>query len=125
MKRAIILLGCAASTALAQRSAVVNWPAWGGDAGAQKYSTLADVNRGNVSQLQVAWIWEAKEQPVPASAGQMPARPGQFQASPLAINDTLFFPTPFNRVIALDGATGRELWSYDPEAWKGFGQPSN
>ena len=108
-----------------QRSAIVNWNAWGGDAGAQKYSSLADVNRDNVAKLAVAWSWEAHEQPIVAASGQLPARPGQFQASPLAINDTLFFPTPYNRVIALDATTGRELWSYDPESWKGFGQPSN
>ena len=123
MLRIGLILVCCASAALAQRS--VNWSAWGGDAGAQKYSSLADINRDNVSKLAVSWIWEAKEQPVPASPGQLPARPGQFQASPLAINDTVYFPTPYNRVIALDAATGRELWSYDPEVWKGFGQPSN
>jgi quinoprotein glucose dehydrogenase len=105
--------------------ASVNWSAWGNDAGAQKYSPLADVNRANVAQLQVAWSWEAKEAPIAASPGQLPARPGQFQASPLAINDTLYFPTPFNRVIALDATTGKELWSFDPETWKVFGQPSN
>jgi quinoprotein glucose dehydrogenase len=113
----------AATTLQAQRAE--NWAAWGGDAGAQKYSALADVNRGNVGKLQVSWTWEAHEQPIPASPGQMPARPGQFQASPLAIDDTLYFPTPYNRVIALDATSGRELWSYDPESWKGYGQPSN
>ena len=120
---ALLLCLLFAPALLAQRA--VDWPAWGGDAGAQKYSTLADLNRDNVSRLQIAWTWDAKEQPIPASSGQMPARPGQFQATPLAINDTLYFPTPFNRVIALDGTTGREIWSYDPQVWKIFGQPSN
>src|SRR4051812_24402175 len=123
IRRLIALSATCVATASAQRS--VNWGAWGGDAGAQKYSTLADVNRDNVAKLQVAWSWEAHEQPVTASPGQLPARPGQFQASPLAINDTLYFPTPYNRVIALDASTGRELWSYDPESWKIYGQPSN
>jgi quinoprotein glucose dehydrogenase len=53
-----------------------------------------------------------------------PARPGQFQVTPLAIGDTLFLSTPFNRVVALDAATGRELWAYDPHAYDA-GQPSN
>lgn len=105
--------------------AQVNWNAWGGDAGAQKYSMLVDVNRENVAKLQIAWTWEAHEQSIAAATGQLAARPGQFQASPLAIDDTLFFPTPYNRVIALDATTGRELWSYDPESWKVYGQPSN
>jgi quinoprotein glucose dehydrogenase len=103
----------------------VNWTAWGGDPGAQKYSPLADINRDNVGQLTLAWTWEANERPIPASENQKPARPGQFQATPLAINDTLIFSTPYNRVVAMDAITGREYWTFDPEPWKTYGQPSN
>jgi len=102
-----------------------DWASYGGDAGGMKYSPLADVNRDNVTKLQVAFTWSANEQPIAASEGQKFARPGQFQATPLAIHDTLFFSTPYNRVIALDARDGRELWAYDPQPWKGFGQPSN
>ncbi len=103
----------------------VDWAAWGGDGGAQKYSPIADINRDNVANLQVAWSWEAHESPIAAADGQLPARPGQFQATPLAIHDTLIFSTPYNRVIAMDALTGREYWAFDPESWKGYGQPSN
>src|SRR4051795_4296405 len=48
----------------------VNWNAWGGDAGAQKYSALTEINRDNVTRLQIAWTWDAHEQPVTAAAGQ-------------------------------------------------------
>ncbi len=105
--------------------ASVDWPAYGNDAGGLKYSPLADVNRSNVTKLAVAFTWDAHEQPVRASDGQKAARPGQFEATPLAIHDTLFFPTPYNRVIALDATDGHELWTYDPEVWKTYGQPSN
>ena len=127
-RRAFIVAAVATipwSSGISQRSAGVDWNAWGGDAGAQKYSSLTDVNRANVARLQVSWTWEAKESPIAPAPGQLPARPGQFQATPLAINDTLYFPTPYNRVIALDATTGRELWSVDPEVWKVYGQPSN
>ena len=103
----------------------VNWGAWGGDPGAQKYSTLADINRDNVGGLKLAWTWDANEKPVAAGDGQKSARPGQFQATPLAINDTLIFSTPYNRVIAMEAMTGKEYWAFDPEPWKGYGQPSN
>jgi quinoprotein glucose dehydrogenase len=103
----------------------VNWPSFGNDAGGLRYSPLADVNRDNVSRLRVAFTWLPGERPIPASEGQKAARPGQFQVTPLAINDTLFLSTPFNRVVALDGNSGRELWSYDPQPWKTYGQPSN
>lgn len=32
------------------------------------------------------------------------------------IEDVLYLSTPFNRVVALDAASGRELWAYDPKA---------
>jgi quinoprotein glucose dehydrogenase len=103
----------------------VNWGAWGGDPGAQKYSTLADINRDNVANLKLAWTWDANEKAIAAGDGQKAARPGQFQATPLAINDTLIFSTPYTRVIAMEAMTGREYWAFDPEPWKGYGQPSN
>lgn len=119
---------CLAANAFAQTpkpAPSVDWPAYGNDAGGLKYSPLADINRSNVAGLDVAFTWEAHEQPIRASDGQKPARPGEFEATPLAIHDTLFFPTPYNRVIALDATDGRELWSFDPQVWKTYGQPSN
>ena len=118
-----VALGLLLATRLSAQS--VNWPAYGNDAGGLKYSALADVNRGNVGRLRIAFTWSPAEKAIPASENQKPARPGQFQATPLAIGDTLFLSTPFNRVVALDANTGRQFWSYDPQPWKTFGQPSN
>lgn len=119
----------AATPAVAQRSAPphgrsIDWPAYGGDLAGRKYSNLDDINRSNVARLVIAFSWEAGEHAVPASSTQRAARPGQFQATPLAIGDTLYFPTPFNRVVALDASTGRQLWSHDPGTYLA-GQPSN
>jgi quinoprotein glucose dehydrogenase len=100
------------------------WPVYGGDAGGLKYSPLTTIDRSNVARLAVAWTWKAGEQAIPRTDSTIAARPGQFQVTPLAIGDTLFFSTPYNRVIALDAGTGRELWAYDPKAYVA-GQPSN
>jgi quinoprotein glucose dehydrogenase len=109
----------------AQSARSVDWPTHGNDAGGLKYSPLTEINRANVASLEIAFTWSTNENNIPASEGQKPARPGQFQATPLAIHDTLFFSTPFNRVIALDANTGREYWAFDPQSWKTYGQPSN
>jgi len=109
----------------ARTATSVDWPTYGNDAGGLKYSPLTEINRTNVAQLTVAFTWRNNEEPILAGEGQKPARAGQFQATPLAIHDTLFFSTPFNRVIALDATSGRELWAFDPQPWKTFGQPSN
>ncbi len=100
------------------------WPVYGGDPGGMKYSPLATINRDNVSRLAPAWEWKVGEAPIPQTDSTRAARPGNFQATPLMINDTLFLSTPFNRVVALDANTGRQFWAYDPGAYRA-GQPSN
>ncbi|MEO8621284.1 MAG: pyrroloquinoline quinone-dependent dehydrogenase [bacterium] len=102
----------------------VEWPVYGGEPGATKYSSLTQINRRNVAQLTVAWRWRTGETAIRNTDSTKAARPGNFQATPLMIGDTLFFSTPFNRVVAMDAATGRPFWTYDPGAYKS-GQPSN
>ena len=102
----------------------VDWPTYGSDAGAMKYSRASLINRTNVNQLQPAWEWRTGERNVPASDSTPAARPGDFQVTPLVINDTMYLTTPFNRIVALDANTGNQIWEYDPRAYS-FGQPSN
>lgn len=122
--RALALALLAPAIAGAQAKGLVEWPTYGGDAGGMKYSRLADINRGTVARLVEAWRWDAKDPPNPPADSGKPARGGTFQATPLMINDTLYLPTPLNQVVALDATTGRELWRFDPEAYRA-GQPSN
>ena len=96
------------------------WPAWGGDAGATKYSALTDINRGNVARMTQIWEWRTGEVPLEA----WKTRPGLFQATPLMIADTLYLSTPYNQVVALDAETGREWWRFDPGAYRA-GQAPN
>jgi quinoprotein glucose dehydrogenase len=103
--------------AAAQR---VEWPSFAGDPAATKYSALTDVNRDNVARLTKVWEWATGETPNAATR----ARPGNFQATPLMIGDTLFLSTAYNRVVALDASTGRELWAFDPRMYL-TGQPPN
>ncbi|MGH7468051.1 MAG: amidohydrolase family protein [Longimicrobiales bacterium] len=102
----------------------VDWPSYAGDPGAMKYSALTNINRSNVTQLKLAWEWRPGEKNIRDTDTTRAARPGDFQVTPIVINDTMYLSTPFNRVIALEAGTGRELWSYDPGAYKP-GQPSN
>ena len=122
--RSTVMAGALALFAAAGRSANAQagteWPVYGGDLGATKYSTLTDINRGNVATLARAWEWATGETP----RNEPRTRPGNFQATPLMIGDTLFLSTSYNRVVALDANSGRELWSYDPKAYEA-GQPPN
>ena len=118
---AVALATVVALPAAAQR---VGWPTPSGDPGAMRWSPLADVNRDNVQQLQVAWRWKTGEKNILAGPDQKPARPGLFQASPVVIGDTMYLSTGYAQVAALNARTGEQLWKYDPEVWRA-GQPSN
>jgi quinoprotein glucose dehydrogenase len=85
---------------------------------------VVSLNRDNVARLALTWEWRPGERAIPETGTTRAARPGVFQVTPVMINDTLYLSTPYNRVVALDAATGRELWSYDPGAYRA-GQPSN
>jgi quinoprotein glucose dehydrogenase len=86
------------------------WPYYGHDAGGMRYSPLTQINRDNVSKLKVAWVFHTGE--VQESSGDK-KRSG-FETTPILVDGTLYITTPFNRVIALDPATGKQRWAYDP-----------
>ena len=120
---AALFLACLALTSCAAPAVTPtadDWPVYGGDGGGMKYSALAQIDRSNVTRLEVAWTWLSGEEPIPgpslAVAGE-PVRPGRFEGTPIAVNDTLYVSTPYSRVVALDGTTGGEIWSYDPRAY--------
>jgi quinoprotein glucose dehydrogenase len=96
------------------------WPTYGRDPGATKYSPLAQITSDNVHLLRKAWEWRTGERPDSTRR----AHPGLFEATPLMLGDTLFLSTPYNQVAALDASTGRELWRFDPRAYDA-GQPPN
>ena len=91
----------------------VDWPVYGGDAGSMHYSALADINVANVGSLELAWTWKTGEGPLPEHG----TTPGIFEATPLVVDGVMYLSTPYNRVVALDPVSGRELWSYDPRAY--------
>jgi quinoprotein glucose dehydrogenase len=85
------------------------WPVYGG-AGNTKYSSLKQINRGNVTQLKVAWTYHTGD----ISDGTTYPVRSAFEATPLVIDGVMYVTTPFSRVIALDAETGKEIWAFDP-----------
>ena len=84
----------------------VDWPVYGGTTDNTRYSTLAQITPANVAQLRVAWTYETRDE-FPGS---------EMQSNPIVIDGVLYATTPKLRVIALDAASGRELWTFDPNA---------
>src|SRR6266567_2928370 len=102
---AILLL--AASHALPQSKprpkAAVERPVYGGNPESTRYSPLKQINRSNVGQLQVAWTYDAS-----AGGGR-----GGLQTNPIVVHGIVYGNTPGGQVIALDGATGKPVWTWE------------
>jgi len=103
----ILLLLCGLRFAAAQD---VGWPVHDGDKHGTRYSSLDQINAGNVDELELAWQYRT---------GEMQRRGEAFELSreqniPLLVAGNLVICTPFNRIIALDPVTGRERWHFDP-----------
>jgi quinoprotein glucose dehydrogenase len=105
---ALGLFGLAGAGARAAGDAS-DWPVYGGDAGGQRYSALAEITRANVGELREVWRIRTGdldvEPPPPAHMA--------FQATPILVEGSLVLPTPLGRVLALDPATGARRWLFD------------
>ncbi len=101
-----------------------DWPVYGHDAGGSKYSPLDQINRRNVTRLQVAWTFHTGDMYDPQGKG---GKKSAFESTPLFIDGVLYVTTPFGRVIALDPATGAPKWDFDPKSdlRAGFGDFAN
>jgi len=92
------------------------WPSYGGNPENTHFSALNQINRDNVKQLQVAWTYDTGD----VFDGS------EMQCNPIVVNGVLYGTSPKMRVFALDAATGRERWSFDPNAGeKSLGKPRN
>ena len=89
--------------ALNAEAAQNDWPTHHGTYKSYHYSGLDQINAGNVKNLEVAWM----HFPERATRG--------IQSTPLALDGVLYYSGSYSRVWALDGATGRTIWSYAPE----------
>ena len=88
-----------------------DWPVYGHDTSSSRYSPLTDITRENVGRLKVAWTYHTGD----ISDGKGQRRRSGFETTPIVVDGTLYLDDRFNRVIALDPASGAERWAYDPE----------
>ncbi len=91
--------------------APAEWRNFGRDAGGSQYSPLDEINRANVDGLELAWVHHSGD----FAEGGLGTGTSQ-EAVPLMANGLVYFCTPFNRVFALDAASGEQAWVYDAHA---------
>ncbi len=81
------------------------WNAYGGGASTQRYSDLSQINGENVKTLKRAWVYRT---------GDMPKKYG-VEMTPLKVGNSLYGCTAMNKLFAVDPATGKQRWTFDPK----------
>lgn len=81
-----------------------DWAIYNGGSDGTHYSSLKQISRDNVQNLKLAWTFDSGD-----------AYPGsELQCNPLIVDGVLYATTPKVNVVALDGATGKLIWRFDP-----------
>jgi quinoprotein glucose dehydrogenase len=93
-----------------------NWASTGGDPGGSQYSPISAIRPANVGRLKLAWTYHSGD----VTTGPKGSRSEQI---PLVVDGTLYVCTPLHRVTAVDAATGKERWRFDPFASGPNGKP--
>ncbi|EAR49607.1 glucose dehydrogenase [Oceanicola granulosus HTCC2516] len=93
----------------AARDVGADWPYWGGDAEATRYSPLDQITRDNVGELEEVFTYRTGDLPSPEAEGRYSP-----ETTPLKVDDQLLLCSAMNILIAIDAATGEENWRYDP-----------
>ena len=83
-------------------TATPEWLTHGGTYDEQRFSTMGQVNEGNVTQLGLAWFAD-----LDTARGQ--------EATPLVVDGVIYVTTAWSKAMAFDAATGKHLWTYDPK----------
>ncbi|MCY3969506.1 MAG: PQQ-binding-like beta-propeller repeat protein [Acidobacteria bacterium] len=124
MARTLLLSCCAAPLLLAAvaTAADTDWPNYGNDAGNSKYSPLAQIDADNFDRVRVVWTWESVDTQIPNLPDSIRLR--SFKAIPVVIDGRMYVSTALGQVAAIDAASGKPLWSYDPQSWEA-GRPAN
>ncbi|WPP49726.1 outer membrane protein assembly factor BamB family protein [Catalinimonas niigatensis] len=85
-----------------------DWPVYGGNSEGNRYSSLTQINRHNVGQLQLAWTYDTEENNNPEERGR------DIQCQPIVVNGILYGTTPQLKLFAVNAATGEQIWKFDP-----------
>ena len=84
------------------------WETYLGDKTASHYSSLSQIDSSNVKQLKIAWQYHTGDADAQTHS--------QIQCNPIIINGVLFGTSPKLKLFALDAATGKQKWLFDPFA---------
>ncbi len=99
------LLLCFAAPLLAG-AAGAEWRYWAGDQGATRYSPLSQINRSNVARVKPAWKYYSGDK---GDRGRT-----TIECTPIIIGGVMYLTSPMLKAMAVEAATGKEIWRFDP-----------
>lgn len=114
---ALILAGCSGQKPVDGTSSQsgADWPWYHGNPNGTHYSTLDQINTGNVRTLKIAWTFDSGD-----AFGEGDNQ-SDMEGNPMIIRGRLYFVSPKGRLFCLDAARGTQIWVFDPA----FGDPVN
>jgi quinoprotein glucose dehydrogenase len=86
----------------------LTWHRSHGDNGGMRYSAQDQINRGNVTNLQQAWIYHSGD------------RSNNLQCNPIIVREIMIAPTPGKFMVGINAENGKELWRFQPEGRPAF-----
>jgi glucose dehydrogenase len=104
-----MLLAVAALGAQSSPAPYTTWREYGGSRDSMQYSALAEINKNNVRQLELAWFYP------------VPDRTGNFGFNPIVVDGVMFLLGPRDSIVAVDASTGKQIWGHGVES----GSPGN
>ncbi len=120
--RKFLAIALCATYGATQAAQDIEWPAYGGSPGGGHYSSASQIHRDNVQNLDVVWVHRSGDfkggtQSLAETVSEelQGNRPTSFIGTPIVTGGRMYYCTPYNRVFALDPATGAEHWVFDPK----------
>lgn len=108
----LFFYSCNSTPTIDYEGPVGDWVSYGGNKSGDRYAPLTQLTPENVKYLEVAWTYHTGD--FSSGSKEIPST-SAFETTPILIDSTLYFPTPFNRIIALNPETGQEKWTFDPK----------
>lgn len=87
-----------------------DWPAYGRNQKGQRFSPLTQINDKNVNQLKEAWVFRTGDLKRPTDPAELTN-----EVTPIKVRDTLYLCSAHQKLFALDAASGKEKWRFDPQ----------
>src|ERR1700733_7586360 len=108
----VLLLAFLLSACTQRRGPSADYPAYGGNKQNNRFSPLSQINLTNIKELASAWIYNSAD--TADTTGSRRNEDLMIQCQPIVVGGVLYGTSPTLKLFALQAATGKEVWKFDP-----------